>query len=170
MVNGMIQFSTTKGIINVFPFFNKHSFSCHSFINVFVYYKIIYYSEELVIEKPDSSELAPLDIQHSVERESGKYFVKLQPTDINKDFSQTTVPYFDIQSVVINPPAQINGIGIYYKASQGFGGFIALKLITPDYSQMKFNKKAIEKTFNNIDDIIESQLNISVMNNDSSIA
>lgn len=60
-------------------------------------------------------------------------FVEFQPSDRAKDASQTTIPYIDTQLVEPSHPAPLVGIGIYYKGSDGFGGYIAPYLITFDY-------------------------------------
>lgn len=60
-------------------------------------------------------------------------FVEFQPSDRAKDASQTTIPYIDTQLVEPSHPATLAGIGIYYKSSDGFGGYIAPYLITYDY-------------------------------------
>lgn len=60
-------------------------------------------------------------------------FVKFTHSDINKDAAQTTVPFLDAQDVVNNPPVPLEGIGIFVKGQDGFGGFIAPKIKTFDY-------------------------------------
>lgn len=55
-------------------------------------------------------------------------FVQFQPSDIEKDGAQTTVPYLDTSTVQAYIP--LSGIGLYYKSTPGSGGFIAPKLIT----------------------------------------
>ncbi|KAL7729777.1 hypothetical protein ACLKA6_014641 [Drosophila palustris] len=53
---------------------------------------------------------------------------------MDRDAAQTTVPFIDIQDVVSYPPAPLAGIGLYYKGSPGYGGFLAPKIITYDFS------------------------------------
>ncbi|KAH0564313.1 uncharacterized protein LOC123273301 [Cotesia glomerata] len=60
----------------------------------------------------------------------GKEFVKFQMSSWNIDGSQTLYPFIDLQNVITHPPAPIGGIGLFYKGQQGFGGFIAPKLIS----------------------------------------
>lgn len=60
-------------------------------------------------------------------------FVKFTHSDISKDAAQTTVPFLDAQDVVNNPPVPLDGIGIFLKGQDGFGGFIAPKIKTFDY-------------------------------------
>lgn len=64
-------------------------------------------------------------------------YVQFQPTDIDKDGGQTTVPFIDVQ--LVQPPNDrptlLSGAGIYYKGEPGFGGFIAPKVVTYDFTQ-----------------------------------
>ncbi|XP_034484624.1 uncharacterized protein LOC117789659 [Drosophila innubila] len=62
---------------------------------------------------------------------------------MDKDAAQTTIPFIDVQDVVSNPPAPLAGIGLYYKSSPGFGGFVAPKTIIYDFAphvQVSANK------------------------------
>ncbi|XP_015118956.1 uncharacterized protein LOC107042423 isoform X1 [Diachasma alloeum] len=60
-------------------------------------------------------------------------FLNFGPTDLGKDAAQTTVPFIDIQPVVTNPPFPLSGAGIFHKGRDGYGGYIAVKLITYDF-------------------------------------
>lgn len=44
------------------------------------------------------------------------------------------MPFIDAQSVVAQTPVPLNGAGIYHKGQPGYGGFIAPKIITFDYT------------------------------------
>ncbi|KAJ8687401.1 hypothetical protein QAD02_023195 [Eretmocerus hayati] len=57
-------------------------------------------------------------------------FVTFEPTDAVKDAAQNTVPFIDTQPVEPRPPMPISGAGIFHKGRDGYGGFLALKLIT----------------------------------------
>jgi len=46
----------------------------------------------------------------------------------------TAIPFLDAQEVVNNPPVPLEGVGILLKAQSGYGGFIAPKIKTFDYS------------------------------------
>lgn len=61
-------------------------------------------------------------------------FIHFTNTNIEKDAAQTTVPFIDAQSVVAQTPVPLNGAGIYHKGQPGYGGFIAPKIITFDYT------------------------------------
>lgn len=60
-------------------------------------------------------------------------FIKFTHTDRDKDAAQTTVPFLDSQDVVNDPPVPLDGIGIFFKGNDGYGGFIAPKIRTFDY-------------------------------------
>lgn len=60
-------------------------------------------------------------------------FVKFTHSDIGKDAAQTTVPFLDAQDCVNNPPVPLEGIGIFLKGQDGYGGFISPKIKTFDY-------------------------------------
>ncbi|XP_060645335.1 uncharacterized protein LOC132784006 [Drosophila nasuta] len=58
--------------------------------------------------------------------------VEFVNTGIEKDSAQTTIPFLDMQDVASNPPAPLFGIGLYYKNSPGYGGFVAPRIISYD--------------------------------------
>lgn len=70
----------------------------------------------------------------SVPTTTTNQFVEFGPTDVDADLGQTTVPYLDSQDVVSIPPVALAGAGLYHKGQTGFGGFVAPKLFTYDYS------------------------------------
>lgn len=60
-------------------------------------------------------------------------FVQFQPSGIDQDVAQTTIPFIDSQIVeTFDQTAPLSGVGIYFKGLNGFGGFIAPKVITYD--------------------------------------
>nr|CAD7587095.1 unnamed protein product [Timema genevievae] len=61
-------------------------------------------------------------------------FLLFTHSDIDADAAQNTVPYLDAQPVTPDPPTLLGGAGIYHKGQTGYGGFIAPKVITYDYS------------------------------------
>ena len=61
-------------------------------------------------------------------------YLNFGPTDLIKDAAQTTIPFLDIQPVVTNPPFPLSGAGIFHKGSDESGGFVALRVITYDFS------------------------------------
>lgn len=110
-----------------------------------------------MLDEPDCSELAPT-YNNAVNKKlstPGKKFIRFQPTDFKKDAAQTTVPYFDIQEIVTNPPTPLQGIGIYYKGIEGFGGFVGLKLLTADIAGRYINNQTLDRDFQNINALLE---------------
>lgn len=61
-------------------------------------------------------------------------FIKFTHSDIGKDAAQTTVPFLDSQEVLAAEESPLQGIGLYFKGIYGYGGFIAPKIETLDYS------------------------------------
>ncbi|GJQ85434.1 hypothetical protein Trydic_g23860 [Trypoxylus dichotomus] len=67
-------------------------------------------------------------------RSKGNQYIKFTPSSIEKDAAQTTVPFIDAQDVVPATPTPLIGAGVYYKATENYGGFIGLKIVTYDPS------------------------------------
>lgn len=61
-------------------------------------------------------------------------FVEFTNSGMDADAAQSTVPFIDIQEVVSSPPVPLAGIGLYYKGRPGYGGFVAPKIITYDFT------------------------------------
>lgn len=57
-------------------------------------------------------------------------FVNFQPSDVEKDAAQSTIPFIDATPLEAMTP--LAGVGLHYKTSIGSGGFIAPKLIVFD--------------------------------------
>eukprot|EP00095_Tigriopus_kingsejongensis_P006035 maker-scaffold889_size84747-snap-gene-0.24 protein:Tk06035 transcript:maker-scaffold889_size84747-snap-gene-0.24-mRNA-1 annotation:"hypothetical protein L798_01615" len=55
------------------------------------------------------------------------------PTDVFKDVMQTTIPYIDAQPVTTVGGSWLSGMGLYYKGSEGYGGFVGLMIQTFDF-------------------------------------
>lgn len=91
----------------------------------------IYFRTEFVIDKPDipTRSKAP----NSPDSKTNQ-FLNFAPTDLGKDVAQTTIPFIDIQPVTTNPPFPLSGAGIYHKGRSGFGGYIAPKIMTYDFT------------------------------------
>lgn len=66
---------------------------------------------------------------------STNQFLYFQPTDLEMDVAQSTIPFLDIQPVEVDPPAPVTGAGIFHKSRGRSGGFLALKLITYDFAK-----------------------------------
>ncbi|XP_065363768.1 uncharacterized protein LOC135957041 [Calliphora vicina] len=61
-------------------------------------------------------------------------YIKFSATSFEKDVAQTNVPFIDIQKVESKPPVPLAGIGIYHKGRNGYGGFLAPKIMTYDFA------------------------------------
>lgn len=57
-------------------------------------------------------------------------YINFQPSDIEKDAAQSTIPFIDATPLEAATP--LAGVGLHYKTSLGAGGFIAPKLIVFD--------------------------------------
>lgn len=71
-------------------------------------------------------------------------YIEFRETDMDRDASQTTVPFIDAQDVTPSNPVPLTGAGIYHKGQPGFGGFLAPKIFTYDFSKhlgLAFPKK-----------------------------
>ncbi|XP_046801826.1 uncharacterized protein LOC111680146 isoform X2 [Lucilia cuprina] len=73
-------------------------------------------------------------IAKSVPDSRHNQYLEFSASSFNKDASQSTVPFIDIQDVVSKPSVPLAGIGIYHKGRPGFGGFLAPKLMTYDFA------------------------------------
>ncbi|XP_041566382.1 uncharacterized protein LOC108147772 isoform X2 [Drosophila elegans] len=65
---------------------------------------------------------------------SNNLFIEFTNSGFKQDAGQTTLPFIDIQEVISNPAVPLSGMGLYYKGQNGFGGFLAPKLITYDFT------------------------------------
>ncbi|XP_017050011.2 uncharacterized protein LOC108094100 [Drosophila ficusphila] len=72
--------------------------------------------------------------QQSIPHPSDNQFIEFTNSDFYQDAAQSTVPFIDIQEVISEPPVPLSGIGLYFKGRHGYGGFLAPKLITYDFT------------------------------------
>lgn len=86
---------------------------------------------ELLLEEPDISTNAK---EKSIPFSLPDRFIKFGPTDRHKDISQTTVPFIDAQLVESHAPTLLSGVGLYYKGTPGYGGFIAPKILNYNFA------------------------------------
>lgn len=77
---------------------------------------------------PTNSTKTPVPI-NTVDR-----YLTFTPTDMDKDFSQTVIPYFDAQEVVSDPPTPLGGLGLFLKGAEGFEGFVAPRIRKSKYA------------------------------------
>ncbi|CAG5085257.1 Protein of unknown function [Cotesia congregata] len=71
----------------------------------------------------------------AVQQYPTNFQVTFQVTSWEKDMGQTVVPYFDTLSAAVSNKVALDGVGISYRGSQGFGGFIAPKIFNVDHAQ-----------------------------------
>lgn len=58
------------------------------------------------------------------------FYIDFQPSDVEKDAAQSTIPFLDATPLESYTP--LNGVGLQYKTQIGYGGFIAPTLIVFD--------------------------------------
>lgn len=86
---------------------------------------------EIILEQPDISTSTK---EKSIPFALSDRFIKFQPTDRFKDIAQTTIPFIDAQLVESHNPTLLSGIGLYYKGTPGYGGFIAPKILNYNFA------------------------------------
>lgn len=88
--------------------------------------------DELTLEKPDIPiRQALLSLPDSKPNQ----YVNFAPSDRASDAAQNTVPFLDVQPVEPNPPVPLMGAGIFHKGRKGSGGYIAMKVVTYDFTR-----------------------------------
>ncbi|KAK1133607.1 hypothetical protein K0M31_011408 [Melipona bicolor] len=87
---------------------------------------------ELKLENPDIPIRTPL---LALPDSKPQQYLNFAPSDRKKDAAQNTIPFLDIQSVESNPPVPIAGAGIFHKGRSASGGYVAMRLITYDFSK-----------------------------------
>jgi len=60
-------------------------------------------------------------------------YVKFSPTGYLADVGQTTIPFIDTTAVEPRYLVPLSGVGLYYKATTYFSGYIAPKLSVYDF-------------------------------------
>ncbi|KAI8035940.1 uncharacterized protein LOC128256687 [Drosophila gunungcola] len=79
---------------------------------------------------PTASDLPSLPLS------SDDQFMEFVSSSQQKDASQNTLPFVDVQEVVPHPPVPLAGLGIYHKGRPGYGGFFAPKVLTFDLTKI----------------------------------
>lgn len=62
-------------------------------------------------------------------------YVRFGPTHKKVDISQRTVPFIESLKVEANAPVPLSGVGLYYKGQNGYGGFIAPKIVLYNFER-----------------------------------
>lgn len=84
------------------------------------------------MKNPDIPTRSPLQ---SRKDSTSNMYLEFTNSDLDRDVGQNTVPYIDIQDVVSEYLVPLSGVGIYHKGQPNFGGFIAPKIFTYNYSK-----------------------------------
>lgn len=58
------------------------------------------------------------------------FAIDFQPSDVEKDAAQSTIPFIDASPLQSNIP--LSGVGLHLKSQVGYGGFVAPKLVVFD--------------------------------------
>ncbi|XP_050082288.1 uncharacterized protein LOC126569322 isoform X2 [Anopheles aquasalis] len=86
---------------------------------------------ELVLKQPDVPTKAS---SKSIPDSGNGQYIRFTPTDREADAAQTTVPFLDAQPVYTHRAVPLSGAGIMHKGQPKSGGFLALKLLTYDFT------------------------------------
>ncbi|XP_017481311.1 PREDICTED: uncharacterized protein LOC108370494 isoform X1 [Rhagoletis zephyria] len=81
-----------------------------------------------------SPDMSTRTIVKSIPDSRHNQYIDFVNTSLEKDAAQSTVPFIDTQEVVSNPPVPLSGLGIYHKGQSGYGGFLAPKIMTYDFT------------------------------------
>lgn len=81
---------------------------------------------KLSLESPDIPTRSSKSLPDSVSDQ----YIEFQASSLEKDLSQTTVPYLDSSAIFPQPPTWLSGVGVYHKGSPGYGGYIAFRIAT----------------------------------------
>ncbi|XP_044005776.1 uncharacterized protein LOC122850707 [Aphidius gifuensis] len=87
---------------------------------------------ELKLNQPDD----PLKFETNVQDSENNQYIKIGVTDLIKDASQTTIPYFDLQEVITEPSVPLAGLELFHKGrlDKTSGGYVTLKIHPIDLS------------------------------------
>ncbi|XP_026816219.1 uncharacterized protein LOC113555852 isoform X2 [Rhopalosiphum maidis] len=61
---------------------------------------------------------------------SSNKYLTFTHSSIDRDVAQTTLPFIDMQIVAPYPGIPFSGLGIYFKGTKGYGGFIGANIFT----------------------------------------
>lgn len=76
----------------------------------------------------------PIDArrQADVENSADGNYIQFGPTGWTQDMAQSTVPFIDTTPVEANDGIPVSGVGVLYKSTPGYAGFVAPKLFMYD--------------------------------------
>ncbi|XP_025191079.1 uncharacterized protein LOC112591459 isoform X2 [Melanaphis sacchari] len=92
----------------------------------------------------NNSDLPTKSISPSEPDMSSNKYLMFTHSSIDRDVAQTTLPFIDMQTVEPYPGIPFSGLGIYFKGTKGYGGFIGASVSTYDYSN-NINSKLFSK-------------------------
>lgn len=61
-------------------------------------------------------------------------FVKFSHSSITHDVAQTTLPFIDAQPVMPSPGTPLTGVGIYFKGTKSYAGFIGTSVFSYNFA------------------------------------
>lgn len=61
-------------------------------------------------------------------------YVDFQPTSLEKDIAQTTVPFLDATDVSPNTPSWLTGVGVFHRGHADCGGYLGFRLSTYNFA------------------------------------
>lgn len=74
-------------------------------------------------------------------------YVMFQPSSLEKDGGQSTVPFIDVQNVVSAVPVPLSGVGVIHRGSAVSGGFLGLIIlsynVTPHLQEIDVDKQEL---------------------------
>ncbi|KAF7988402.1 hypothetical protein HCN44_000975 [Aphidius gifuensis] len=111
------------------------------------------------INVPEKPDIPTNDNSQNIIMSKSNSYVTFQTTDWMDDGGQTTVPFFDTQRVMTNPPKALSGVGLYYKSHNKSGGFIGVQLIPSEYSYLLL-PKIVNKNIDNFPPVINYYTNV----------
>lgn len=134
LVTGL-RFKMMEGVLNIEIRATKFEFSTGMLFNEHKWISNVHENQLRTPINLKKSDIPPRATEFSVQNNEIYKFVQFQPSGIDEDVAQTTVPFIDSQIVEsFDRQTPLSGVGIYFKATRGFGGFIAPKVITYDMS------------------------------------
>ncbi|XP_058064472.1 uncharacterized protein LOC131214121 isoform X2 [Anopheles bellator] len=86
---------------------------------------------ELILHQPD---VPTRSLSKSVPDSTSRQYIRFGPSDRNQDAAQTTVPFIDAQPVYTHKAVPLSGAGLLHKGQPKYGGFVAPKLFTYNFT------------------------------------
>lgn len=130
-----IRFKLAEGVLNLEIRATKFEFSTGKLLNDHEWYSNLNENLHRTPIRLLNSDVPSKASVFSIQNKEVNKFVQFQPTGIDQDAAQTTIPFVDSQVVAPSDrQSPLCGVGIFFKGVPGFGGFIAPRVITYDMS------------------------------------